>query len=231
MTGDAGGPFHDEIAEFCLEILLRSQALPRRRFTPDWGAFSRLSRTVHDGFEIPSTTFSPVMRHLLYLLASYRAPRAIVGAGTFVGYTFAWLIRDGEDCPPGQAPREMVGLDIDPDAAAIARRNCSVLNHGDRLEFRVEDAVAYLRRRIEPIDCLYIDVDAPDGRKQIYVDILESALATLGSGALVLAHDPCLEMFAAAFEAYHALVERHPRLRGPWILPADACGLSVAVAE
>lgn len=222
-------PTHDQVAEFALEVLLRGGALPRREFTPDWAAFSRLSQRVHERFEIPSTTFTPIMRHLLFLLGTYAVPRRIVGAGTFVGYTLSWLIRDRTDSPPGQAPEEVVALDVDAEATATARRNLGLLNHGHRVEARAQDAVAYLTRRCAPVDCLYIDVDAPDGRKGIYADVLGAALGSLRRGALVLAHDPCVALFAEAFERYHRLVEGHPRLAGPWVLPVDACGLSVAV--
>jgi len=224
-------PTYDKVAEYCLEILVRGGALPRQSFTPDWNAFSRLSRKVHERFHIPSTTFTPIMRHLLFLLASYKAPRAIVGAGIYVGYTFAWLIRDAEDCPRTDAPQSIIGLDVDEDAIAIARQNCALLNHGKGLSLLKQDALEYLHGRVEPIDCLYVDIDAPNGRKDAYVDVLAAAAPRLTSGALVLAHDPCIAAFAQAFKSYHGLVERDRRLRGPWILPVDACGLSIVTVR
>ena len=217
----------EQAVEYCLDILIQAGILPPKSFAPDWETFSRFSRLVHDHFEVPRTTFTPIMRRLLYLLASYCDPKTVVGAGTYVGYTFAWLIGDGRG---NRTPTTSIGLDIDPEAVELSRRNAKVLSHGHRLTFLAEDAVSFLRSNQTPIDCLYIDVDAPDGRKNIYVDVLQAAIPSLSHGALILAHDPCVSIFHDAFERYHEFIRNHTRLLSPVILPVDECGLSVARA-
>jgi len=58
--------------------------------------------------------------------------------------------------------------------------------------------------------------------------VLESAVPRLRTGALILAHDACVPKFAEQFAAYHNYVRESGFFLGPWVLPVDDCGLSVA---
>ncbi|NEP00407.1 MAG: hypothetical protein F6K58_17350 [Symploca sp. SIO2E9] len=219
-------PLLHEVAEHCLTILHDHGVPLPQDVAIDWQTFAQLSKQVHDNFQIPSTTFTPMMRRLVFAIAETAQPRNIVGAGTFVGYTFAWLIRERAEAshPPDCA----IGIDVDSEANIIARTNCRILNHDNHLNFLDGDAVTWLKQLDIPIDLLYVDVDSPEqGRKMLYVDVLEASLPRLRSGALVLAHDASLPLFANSFAQYNAFVRNHPKLVGPWTLPVDECGLSV----
>ncbi|CAN0525286.1 unnamed protein product, partial [Scytosiphon promiscuus] len=90
-----------------------------------------------------------------------------------------------------------------------------------------EDALKYLKNRNERIDFLYLDVDSPSSRKAIYKKLLEIALPNMNSGGLIVAHDPCVELFVDDFKSYHTYIEKSPQLTNPVILPIDSCGLSI----
>jgi predicted O-methyltransferase YrrM len=225
-----GSPTFEDVVEHALRLLVDAGALARAPEVP-WASFYRLSALVHDGYEIPSTTITPIMRRLLFAIGVAATPANVVGAGTFVGYSFSWLIRDRAD--PAAAPfvRQATGIDVDRTAIRLARRNCRRLNHGRRLRFICSDARDAIRRWSDPIDLLYLDVDDPTSRKQGYVEVLQSAIDRLRPGCWVLAHDPCVEKFCADFVGYHAYVRESGRFGGPWVLNVDPCGLSIAVVK
>lgn len=222
--------FH-EVAEHCVELLRQAGVGLSEPGHLDWDEFAELSRLVHGSFQVPATTFTPMMRRLLFAISACLQPRTIVGAGTYVGYTFAWLLRNRADARSGMPAVEAIGIDVDADANRIARANCTLLNHGDGVRFVDGDACAVLRELREPVDLLYIDIDSADDRKMGYRDVLVAALPVLRPGSLVLAHDACLPFFADAFAVYDAFVHESADLAGPWTLPVDACGLSVTAVR
>jgi predicted O-methyltransferase YrrM len=233
MTGSlaalANPATYEELVDGIVAVLRRKGAVSSSRPTP-WDAFLALSHAVHEGFEIPATTVTPVLRRLLFALGFAARPRNLVGVGTYVGYAFAWLLRDRGDARAGPFCESARGIDVDRDANRLARRNCARLGHGSRLTF--VDGDGTLDRIYErPVDLLYLDLDDADRRKAGYVLALRAASARLRPGALVLAHDPCVPMFAGDFAVYHEFVRESPRFDGPWVLPVDECGLSVAAAR
>jgi predicted O-methyltransferase YrrM len=220
---------YEAIVDDLLILLGRAGALPEPVEPTPWEAFVRLSELIHERFVVPWTTFTPVMRRLVFALGLAARARHVVGVGTYVAYTYAWLLRDGADerCVPHL--ESAIGFDVDAEANALARRNCACLGHGERVSFIDADGCVGVARGKEPIDLLYIDLDAPDAGKRAYRTVLEAALPRLREGALILAHDSCVEKFRCDIEQYHDLVRRSVMLSGPWNLPIDSCGLSVAV--
>jgi predicted O-methyltransferase YrrM len=225
------GLTYEGIADAVVAVLRRGGALPPGGGPAPWDSFLRLSDLVHDTYEVPSTTFTPVMRRLLFAVGFAARPGHVVGVGTYVGYTFSWLLRDRSD--PGSGPFWETAVGIDTDAAAnnLARRNCAALGHGDRLAFLDADGAAAVAASAGPIDLLYLDVDDPRAGKAAYRDVLAAAVPRLRPGCLVLAHDPCVPAFAPAFAGYHAFVRESGRFGDLWVLPVDVCGLSVTVAK
>lgn len=197
----------------------------------DWPCFARLSDQVHADFQVPTTTITPMMRRLLFALGAAAMPRSVVGIGTFVGYALAWLIRSRTDPRGGPFAEQIWAVDVDGRANDIARQNFAHLGHGDRLHVVDADGHAFLADVAAPIDLLYLDIDAPGTGKAAYTTLLRAAAPHLSSGALVLAHDCSVPRFESDFERYHREIEDGTTFDGPWILPVDACGLSVAVAR
>lgn len=222
---------YEEVVELILEVLSEAGAVPRWNRRIPWDAFLRMSDLVHEHFSIPSTTFTPMMRRLLFALGYAAQPTSVVGVGTYVGYTFSWLVRHRDDPEAGQFPARAFGIDVDSEANAVARRNCARLGHRHRLSFLDADGTTALGRMHRPIDLLYIDVDDQVTRKAGYVPVLEAALPLLAPGALVVAHDICVPAFADDFERYHDFVRRSPHFRQYWLLPIDPCGVSVGLVD
>lgn len=225
------GLTYEEIVDALLASMTAVHALSPPVPPAPWDAFVRLSSTIHQTFTIPSTTFTAIMRRLLFGIGWAARPRRLVGLGTYVGYTFAWLLRDRSDETAAPFLERAVGIDVDPQANALARRNCEILRHGARLSFLDADASETLAAWEDAIDLLYLDLDSPDTGKAGYAEALQAALPHLASGALVLAHDPCVLRFRDDFDAYHDFVSRSGRFSHSWVLPVDVCGLSVAVAR
>jgi predicted O-methyltransferase YrrM len=224
-------PVYEEIIDDLLVVLGQSGALAVPVTPTPWDAFVSLSDLIHTRFVIPSTTFTPVMRRLVFALGCATHPKHLVGVGTYVAYTFGWLLRDGSNEASGPHLERAVGFDIDPSANALARQNCQWLDHGQRVEFVDTDGRIGIAAVGRPIDLLYIDLDSPDGGKAAYRDVLEAALPHLSPGALILAHDSCVARFQDDIEHYHRLVRESAILVGPWNLAFDACGLSVAACR
>ena len=64
--------------------------------------------------------------------------------------------------------------------------------------------------------------------KSGYAEVLEAARPKLTPGALVVAHDACVPLFAPDFERFHDVIKHDSGLLGPQILPLDECGVSVS---
>ena len=222
---------YEEIVDTVVEGLRRANVVRADAGPIPWDAFVRLSDLIHDHYVVPGTTFTPMMRRLLFGLGYAARPETIVGVGTHVGYTFSWLLRNrlDEECMAAGPWQRAIGIDLDAGANTMARRNCSVLGHGERLMFLDADGVAGVSSSSEAIDLLYLDLDDPARRKAAYRDVLEAALPRLQPGALVLAHDPCVPLFQQDFAAYDRFVTESGLFGGPWVLRVDSCGLSVAV--
>jgi predicted O-methyltransferase YrrM len=168
------------------------------------------------------------MRRLLFALSFAARPSFVVGVGTYVGYTFSWIVRNRSDSKAGPFCDKAIGIDIDTKANKLARRNSASLGHGERLEFLDGDAVSILSELNLPIDLLYIDLDHPATGKRAYPEVLEVAVSKLRSGALVLAHDACVRKFRQDFDRYHNYVRASGLFPVSCVLPVDNCGLSVA---
>jgi predicted O-methyltransferase YrrM len=134
-------------------------------------AFERLRQEVRAHFEIPDTVFSPVMERLLYLLASVKRPKRILGIGVFCGYTPAWIA--GASCNGGKVYQadKVYGIDIDAKAIELARQNFSGLAESDHVELVAEDGRVTADRLAGPFDCLYLDADSHENGKGIYIDL------------------------------------------------------------
>ncbi|WP_425101842.1 class I SAM-dependent methyltransferase [Tropicibacter sp. S64] len=189
----------------------------------DVGAYRTAQRRIEPTFEVPQTTISPVMRRMLFHIGYSAVPRHIYAAGSYVGFAFAWLVA-GRDARPGAFTAR--GTDIDARATQIATRNLAHLRPGG-VTLATCDAREDLRHDGPPIDLLFIDVDEPDGRKDAYTEIARIARGRLAPGALVLAHDPLVPLFARDFARYHAFLSDDPGFGPTVTLPLDDCGLDV----
>ena len=216
---------YEEIAERLACTVLADASLPSGM----WDEFLSLSANVHENFEVPSTTVTPMMRRLLFAIGRAARPSSVVGVGTYVGYGFSWLL--GERSASGTVWTSGLAVDRDQDATALAASNLAHLGHEERLTCLAADGSTALAGYDREIELLFIDVDDPGSGKSLYRDILASALPVLARGAVVVAHDACVARFAGDFEKYHEFMDSTGRFTKAIVLPADECGLSVATVR
>lgn len=216
--------------EALVEALLHQIGLldEARNGRPSWPAFRDLRSKISDQFTVEWTTLSLTMCRLLYAIACCGQPRSIVVLGSHVGFAAAWLIRDRTDSRCGEPVEHFDGIDPDRAANRIARMNCAALGHRDHMTIHDTTGQHYLAAPVGGIDMLLIDIDDPVTRKQAYRGLLDLAAPHLRPSALVLAHDTLVPRFAEDMEAFHQWIDDDPMFDGPWVLPVDDCGLTVA---
>jgi predicted O-methyltransferase YrrM len=88
---------------------------------------------------------------LLETLLVVGGARRVLEIGTFVGLG---AVSMAAALPPDG---RVTTLEVNPDTAAIARRNIDESGHGDRIELIVGDALQTLDRLTGPFDLIYID--------------------------------------------------------------------------
>lgn len=220
----AGVPTYEGIVDRILDLVYGPLGPESGRVATPWDDFLTLSKRIHNHYEIPSTTMTPIMRRLLFGIGWASAAQSVVGVGTFVGYAFSWLI--GLRQPSGSL-RWSVGFDVDGRANVLARRNTRVLNHGKRLQFVTTDGVGGLATIAAPLDLVYLDLDDPRQGKSAYQEVLCVAARKLRTGGLILAHDPCVPKFRRDFQAYHRCAAELGLFADPIVFPVDTCGLSL----
>ena len=89
--------------------------------------------------------------HLLEALLIVGAARRVLEIGTFVGLG---AVSMAAALPPDG---RVTTLEVNPETAAIARRNIDESGYGDRIELIVGDALQTLDRLEGPFDLIYID--------------------------------------------------------------------------
>lgn len=217
----------DLAVERLCQRLAGAGLLPRGGFPAE--AFHELRARVHDAFEVPETSITPMMARTLFAVAAALRPRTVVGIGTYAGNALVWLAGPALCRPALQPAGTVVGCDIDGPATALARANFARLDPGAGVELVEADGHDLLAASADPIDLLYLDADRPGDRKGIYRPLLEAALPRLRPGAVVLAHDACLPLFAEALQPYLALVRDPAHFRASLALAVDDCGVELSV--
>jgi predicted O-methyltransferase YrrM len=75
---------------------------------------------------------------------------------------------------------------------------------------------------------LLLDADDPVRRKRVYLSLLDALYPHLSPGALVVAHDICVPLFAEELDEYRRAMRQDGRFSASLSLPIDACGLEVS---
>jgi caffeoyl-CoA O-methyltransferase len=168
----------------------------------------------------------PQEGQLLYLLLKMNRTRDVLELGTAVGYSAIWLAR-------GCSGR-VTTLETQPDRARRARENLRQAGLAERVEVVEEDAVHYLERSGEEVDCVFNDLlnSFPDERT--VERSFELSLARLRPGGLLLADNALGRGEVAApssrqarnIRRYNDLVARAPQLESVIVPLRD--GVSIA---
>jgi len=182
---------------------------------------------VRELFEIPWTAISPRMQRLLYAISAVVQPQNMIAAGIFCGNTF--ISNAGAAVGPGACyqAKQLIGVEIDPDRAALAERNVRRIDTTGVARIVADDALNVVAGFDGPIHLLYLDADGtPEQGKGIYLDILRAAYDRMPPGAVVLAHNSfnCAERL----RHYLAFVRDPARFRASVNVVFDPEGLEVS---
>lgn len=217
---------HEGIVDQLIGGLVRVDALGSNGPIP-WAGFGAFSRRVHEQFEVPGTTLSPQMRRLLYAIGYASGSSEVLAIGSYVGYVAAFLVGG---ITARSAMRRITGIDPDHGANRLARINLGGIADTTSVHIIDGQAPKDLAQVQGQPDLILLDLDDPASGKRTYTDVLAALTETLPTGTVVAAHDACVPRFIGDFARYHEFVRSETRLRGPWVLPVDSCGLSIAVA-
>jgi len=174
-----------------LSALVHYGILPHSIYDHDKMLTHRKAVKLH--FEIPWTGISPRMQRLLYAINAIAKPNIMVAMGIFCGNTF--ISNAGAAIGPGACYRaaRLIGIEIDPDSAELARKNIVTLDTCHQAEIITADGVRWLRAYTGTIDLLYIDADGA------YLPIIkEASRGALHRGSFVLAHNSVNFSFSLA---------------------------------
>ncbi len=129
---------------------------------------------------LPAIQVSPPQGKLLSLLAKTLGAKAILEFGALGGYSTIWLARGLSD------DGRLVTLEINPDFAAVARKNIDRAGVGDRVDLRIGPATDLLvdaeLEEAGPFDLVFIDAD-----KARSPDYFSWAVDHTRSGGLIVA--------------------------------------------
>jgi predicted O-methyltransferase YrrM len=218
-----------------LEISTAVLALLKQIGVIDVGAtyssesFDKLRKEVMANFEVPDTAFSPTMERLLYMLASVKRPKRILGIGIFCGYTLVWTA--GASCNGGKVYQadKIYGVDIDVGAVALAKQNFKHLADIDHVELLAENGRVTADRLSGPFDYLYLDADSPENGKGIYLELLQTLYPKLSKRGWVLAHDTTLPAFKNQLEGYLDFVRDHNNFSESISFDVDIFGMELSI--
>lgn len=169
---------------------------------------------------MPSISVMPDLGRLLEMLVRTSGATRVLEIGALGGYSGICLAR-------GLSPEgRLLSLELDPDFADAAQANLTRAGLGDKVEYRIGQALDSLQQLIHEgkrFDFFFIDAD-----KENYPNYLEAALALADSGAVICAdnvllgdrvpdesnHDPSV----IAMRRFNETLCHHPRLQSV-ILP------------
>ena len=209
-----------------LKVLQECDILPNTEYDHDKMLAHR--HMVRDAFEIPWTAISPRMQRLLYAISATAQPRTLIAAGIFCGNTFISCAGAAVGSGACYRAERLVGVEIDPERAEMARRNLAAIDPDGVTEILCEDAVKTAKEFEGRIDMLYLDADGgPEQGKGIYQDILEAAYDRLPPGGIVLAHNSvnCAERL----QRYLAFVRDAAHMHESMNVIIDPEGVEVSV--
>jgi predicted O-methyltransferase YrrM len=216
----------DELATRVLRNAVEAGLIPKGPF-PDWERYREYRALVREEFVVPETSITPLMARVLYGISLLAKPLRILGIGTYCGNALVWLTGPGFGPDRLYSGVRAVGVDTDASATATATGNFSRI--GSPVELRVLDGHRAAETLDDTFDLVLLDADDPHRRKEVYLSLLDSLHPCLTPGALVLAHDICVPIFAEQLGEYQRTVRADPRFAGSLSLAIDACGLELSL--
>jgi len=217
-----------EIVDSILEFLKINELISRNQ-TYNKEQFSRLRKEIHDKFEIPWTSITPVMERLLFMLSSVKEPESMFAAGIFCGNTFIWNSAPVMLRSDSERLIRMIGVDIDKQAIDLAKKNFNSLSLENTVDLYCEDALVTAEKIDHELDYVYLDADDKEKGKKIYLDILKILYPKLKKGGWVLAHDSNQWSFRPDFAIYKSYVRDKQNFQESISFDVDPYGLELSI--
>jgi caffeoyl-CoA O-methyltransferase len=125
--------------------------------------------------DLPQMVVGPLEGAFLKVMAQMVRAGHVLEIGTFTGYSALCL---AEALPE---TGRVLTCEVDPDAAAIARKYFAKSPHGNKIELRMGPALETLRSLNGPFDLIFIDAD-----KGNYLNYYRRALELVGETGVIL---------------------------------------------
>ncbi|MHA6696446.1 O-methyltransferase [Chryseobacterium sp. A301] len=136
---------------------------------------NRLRRETYQKTTQPHMISGYQQGRFLSMISQLKRPKTILEVGTFTGYATLCLAE-------GLAPDgKIVTLDINEDLAYLPKSYFEQSELANRIEFRLENAIKYLKNTDQTFDLVFIDAD-----KENYVTYFELIKPKLNPGAILL---------------------------------------------
>jgi len=112
---------------------------------------------------------------LLQVLATAVGARRALEIGTAIGYSTIWLAR--------ALPEDgmLLSMELDPERAAVARRNIERAGMTSRVSVMIGDAQRLIAKVAGPFDVIF-----QDGSKRLYVPLLDQLVDRLRPGGILI---------------------------------------------
>ncbi len=134
-----------------------------------------LRKETYRSMDLPQMVVGPLEGAFLKIMAHLVRARRVLEIGTFTGYSAL--------CLAEALPEEgrVLTCEIDPDAAAIAKKYFAESPHGNKIELRMGPALETLRSLTGPFDLIFIDAD-----KANYLTYYRRALELVAETGVIL---------------------------------------------
>jgi caffeoyl-CoA O-methyltransferase len=183
----------------------------------------RIERQVEEQ-NIPAV--GPLEGQLLYLLLKTHRSADVLELGTAVGYSAIWLARG--------CSGKVTTVELQAERAQQARQNLEDAGLGDRVQVVEGDAIGYLERTQDQVDCVFNDLLNSFPDEATVERCVQHSLARLRPGGLLLADNALgrgevvrpSSRQSRNISRYNELVARAPQLESVIVPLRD--GVSVA---
>lgn len=156
-------------------VLPEIEAYAEAHSMPESDACRAVREETERTMDCPQMVVGPLEGAFLKMVAGLARAERVLEIGTFTGYSALCF---AEALPPDG---RVVTCEIDPEAAAVARRAFARSPHGGKIELRLGPALDTLRDLAGPFDLIFIDAD-----KANYVDYYRRALDLLAPEGVIL---------------------------------------------
>lgn len=142
--------------------------------TPEAPHLARLAEETRAGMDAPQMMVGPLEGRFLEMLVYLTGAQRVLEIGMFTGYS---ALSMAAGLPPGG---RVVTCEVNPEAAAVARRHIDASPWADRIDIRLGPALETIKDLPGPFDVVFIDAD-----KTNYWNYFEATLPLLAPRGVI----------------------------------------------